>query len=534
MRQGKSDAGVDSLETLLGSLPSSDLAAKTLFELGMGLVALDRHREAISRFRELLLTYPAFERHVAVRRLLADTHLALGEYGEAASLLRWLAELSGSGQEGDRARRHLARAYEQSGQLSEALAVYDEIIDAASVDSLALERALLLVKLSRVSEALEQLTAIAAGGEGGLAAVAARHGADLLFEKGRFKEAYELYGALIAEGDADLVGRGVICLWRLGRDAEAENAASRFGKRFGKRSGWHVLFQIEQGRFLIRKGEFDRANKLLGDVADKTADREAVELAVSSQILEPMIEEPHATAAYWVSTCLWEANLAAPTEEGLHKALAAQTAFLTTHSDNSFVAAVQLRLGRFHLGHKRHLPAAGAFRAVLDHGSRAQKEEAIWLLLRAYLGGNLYDPAYRTALRMEREFPKHPEVNALQLEIGYILSQMGQYSRAIGHFEGVLEWAAGEAAAEARYYIGEAFQHMGEYRTAIRKFYDVSYRGADASSNWITAADFQRAQCHEVLGENDTAIGVYEKIIEQNGINSPYGKEARKRIDDLN
>ena len=74
---------------------------------------------------------------------------------------------------------------------------------------------------------------------------------------------------------------------------------------------------------------------------------------------------------------------------------------------------------------------------------------------------------------------------------------------------------------------------MGEYRKAIQAYYKVSYHGSQGLSMWITSADFQRARCHESLGEHATAMTIYERITRREGGQSPQGQIARERINAL-
>ena len=74
---------------------------------------------------------------------------------------------------------------------------------------------------------------------------------------------------------------------------------------------------------------------------------------------------------------------------------------------------------------------------------------------------------------------------------------------------------------------------MGEYRKAIQAYYKVSYHGSEGLSMWITSADFQRARCHESLGEDATAMTIYERIARREGGQSPQGQLARERIEIL-
>ena len=96
-----------------------------------------------------------------------------------------------------------------------------------------------------------------------------------------------------------------------------------------------------------------------------------------------------------------------------------------------------------------------------------------------------------------------------------------------------MEWAEGNDAAEARFYIGEAYRNRGDYSQAILAYYKVSYHGADASTNWIVSADLKRSECNVEFGEVATARSIYEKIIRAVGANSAFGRFARERIDAL-
>ena len=537
VQQGEVDRGVDSLETLLGDMPSSPVVAEALFALGQALIAQERHDQAVGRFREILMAYPSFIQRRTVLRKLADTHFLLGEVATAVKLYRQVAEWPGSEDESYAIRCRLAESHSRLGQHREALETYDKLLSmgAAEADSIDFERGRTLVRLKQVDEALRVFTRLSGLGESPVSDRARRHGADLLFEQSRYAEAHDMYSPLVADGDRRVFGRNVICLWRLDRVDGAENAGGAFVKRYGRDSLWPSLFRLEEGRHYLRGGIYEKAEEIFAKLERETTEGEKPkEFEDESALLAPAAEDIAAAAAYFAATARWEANKSQPSEKGLAKALKAQMDFLDSYPDNPFAARTYLRRGEFHYTHKRYLRAAGDFKRVLeDGGTKQEKERAIWMLLAAYTKSNAYDNAYRTALRLTMEFPDHSQTNAVQLEIGYILSQMGQYTSAITHLEGVLEWASGDQAAEARYLIGEAYQNKGEYRTAIKRYYDVSYHSTDASSQWITNADYKRATCHEALGEFTTAISIYEKIIRQNGSDSSYGKAARKAIDSL-
>ena len=537
VRAGEVDRGVDSLETLLRDMPSSPLTGEALFALGQALISQGKHLQAAGRFREILLAYPSFSRRRTVLESLADTHALLGEHAEAVDLYRQLAEWPSSADESNAIRLRLAESHRRLDEHREALQIYDDLLSmgVAEADSIEFERALTLVRLKEIDEALRAFTRLSGSGESPASDRARRHAADLLFERVRYAEAHDMYVPLVVGGDQQVAGRNVICLWRLDRIDRAEKAGDAFVKRFGRDSLWPFLFWLEEGRHHLRFRAYKKAREIFAKLEKETAeDTKPKEFDDDGDLLALVAADIAASAAYFAATAQWEADRSEPSVEGLAGALKAQSVFLEKYAENPFAADVNLRLGEFHYTFKRYLPAAGAFRHVLDGpGSKQQKETAIWMLVRAYTQSKAYDDAHRTALRLTRQFPDHPQMNAVQLEIGYILSQMGQYARAVAHFEGVLQWAAGDDAAEARYRIGEAYQNIGEYRTAIKRFYDVSYRSSDASTQWITTADYQRARCHESLGEFTTAVSIYERIIRQNGSDSSYGKQATAAITSL-
>ena len=121
----------------------------------------------------------------------------------------------------------------------------------------------------------------------------------------------------------------------------------------------------------------------------------------------------------------------------------------------------------------------------------------------------------------------------LELQIPYIPTRISKNLEQ--------QFLTSNDASEARFYVGESYQNLGDYRKAIEAFYKVSYHGANGSSQWITSADFQRAKCHESLSEYPTAIAIYKRITQREGGSTPQGEMAneqvrilRRRLDKLN
>jgi len=397
LAQGRADAAVDSLRGLLRDLRDANLQPRVLHVLGRALLQRGDAREAVVRFQELLLAFPSYEGRRTAQTQLADTHFGLGEYALAAELYRQLYTSDPLADPTGSLRRRLAESRHHQGQYSAALDLYTTLLEElpaeAAADSMRYARGQLLIALERPDEALEVLAEIARRGNAGpMAAVARRQRADLLFSLGRFDEAYADYEPLLAQPEvtAGAYGRAVLSLYQLQRPKNAGAAIKQFRKRYGKNSPWLPLFRLQEGEYLLRQRQWDKALKAFGDVADDApaaaANEDSTLLSLRDPHLRQLAADPATAAAYLSATARWEQNAAAPTEEGSLRAMEAQTAFLAEHADSPFAAPVYLRLGNYHYSLGRYMPAAGSYRRVVDgNATLPQRQEAPWQLLQCYV-----------------------------------------------------------------------------------------------------------------------------------------------------
>ena len=536
VRLGETAAAVDSLKALLGDLSGSSLIPEVLFELGQALMAESRIVEGAARFEELLLAYPGFPERREVQIALASAYLELGSYPAAISALQQLEESEPRGELGAVIRRQLARAYERNGDYQASLGLYERLLSthasASYADSMRLAKARLLRQLNRMEEAVALFEKLRRSSIAGVASAASRAAGDHHFAAGRFDRAFAAYQA----GQGITVdGLRAVCLYKLGRVDAAKKIADSVLDQVPKGDPWYWILTLEAGRHYLRVHNYGKALKIFRGAEKQAENTSAVRrgFEIPDEELVKVVENPAAAASYFVVTALWEQNLREPTEERAARSLEAQVQFSRMHGDSAFGANVHLRLGHYNRGVlKQLLPAAGAFRRVVEGaGSDTQKQEAFWSLLLCYRDLFEWDDAHRIARRLLEQYPDHPRANAVHLEIGYILKERGQYSEAIDYLEGVLEWAQGDEAAQARYFIGESFQGMGRYRDAIENYYRVSFYGSGVFAGWINNADFKRAQCHEELDELAQAASIYERIIRREGGDSEYGKIAREGLE---
>ena len=538
-RYGNTPVAIDSLEVLLADLAGGgSLVPRVLLELGQALLAENKIVLAAARFQELLLAFPFFSERQEVQIALASARYKLGDFPGTIKLLSQAQESNSRGPYTERIRRHLAIAYESNGEKESALELYEKILadwpSATYSDSMRLARARLLQQLGHSDNAIEQFEELLDGKNVVISTIAAKAAGDLHFLKERYDRALKNYAATAAQNEISMEGRQAICLFRMGRIDDAKRTADVVLNRLPDNNPWNWILAIENGRHFLRTHQYEKALKIFRRVEKQGQKSEsaAMEDTLPEKELIQMANDPKTAGSYYLSTALWKQNLQEPTEERTARALDSQINFVKKHGNSLFGAAVHLRLGHYYRGVVNQLlPAAGAFRHVIDgNGSIDQKHEAFWFLLQCYKNLSEWDESYRIARRLLAEYPNHPKAHLVHLEIGYILKERGQYSQAIEYLESVLEWAQGDIAAQARYYIGESFQEMGQYRDAIERYYRVSFHGSGAYTGWINSADFKRAQCHEELGEFEQAANIYDRIIRREGKESEFGKIANKGL----
>ena len=524
VQKGQHRAAADLLERILRDYPDSPLTAPVLFELGHIRLAQERIQEAIARLQELRWGYPAFPQRRAAQKLLGDTYFQLGQYAAAIELYLPLVSNSTISDGRGPILRRIGRAYHHLDRYGEAMETYRQILaeepNPAGLDSIYFAQAVLQLRLGQEEEALRLFRKVGQEfASSGLAAEASARAGHIAFAQQQYKQAYQLYQPLLKQSEDILIhGQAVLALFRLKRIEEGRKAAKQFAKRFKEETAWRQHFLIEEGKYYLQAGNHKKAYEKFQEV-----------------------EEQGGTwaddGAYWMAITLWQRNRASPSEEGAAYALEAISRFVRQYPTSPQTVDAYLRLGDYHFSLRNFLQAAGAYKHALDAPeiSGEQTQDALWKLLKSYQNAHEYEAAHQVANQLLSQYPEYPKAVEVQLELGIILKNKGQYAQAIEQLDDLLsqQLLDGNGASEARFYIGESYQNMGEYRKAIQAYYKVSYHGAEGLSMWITSADFQRARCHESLGEDATAMTIYERIARREGGQSPQGQLARERIETL-
>jgi len=426
----------------------------------------------------------------------------------------------------------LARTYHLLGNYPAAQKIYQNLLEnsteSVAKDSITFEQAILLLKLGDEEKAIKQFLKISDRFPGSpLGQQGQARAGHISFSMNDYEKSLHIYGSIITNhgsNDSLVYGQYALALFRTENVAAALKAAKDFTQRFDK--SWQPRFELEAADYYKKTNQYKKALKTYKKV---------------EQANSPLASE----AAYNAVMLLWNRNKMDPSEEGAAQAIESLNRFVKNYPNSEQISAIYLHIAKYQYSLRNYLQAAGAYKQVIKAPKATSNlvEEAIWLLLKSYLAAHEYESAHQVANQILKDFPDHSHLPDVRLELGVILKEKGQYREAIRHFASLLEqqFLTPNDASEARFYVGESYQNLGDYRKAIEAFYKVSYHGADGSSQWITSADFQRAKCHESLSEYPTAIAIYERIIQREGGSTPQGEMAneqvqilRQRLDKLN
>lgn len=96
-------------------------------------------------------------------------------------------------------------------------------------------------------------------------------------------------------------------------------------------------------------------------------------------------------------------------------------------------------------------------------------------------------------------------------EQGWAKQNLGKADEALKLYEAVTDATGAEAAARARFMIGEIYFERREHDRAIKEFFKVA--NAYSYPQWQAAAEYEAGRCFEVLGKLDQAKQSYQEVV---------------------
>lgn len=502
-------AAEETLRDFLFEFPRSDMESHARYQLGRILLDRGFPRSAADDLTELLAGPAPPELARSARDLLAESYFRAADYRRAIDVDAGLLSLGPDGP----VMARLARSYMANGQPAEAIetckALLDAFPNAAYADSFAYARAQLLAELERHADAALAFKAFPKQyPQSPLRAEAGKTLAALLFETEDYQGAHAALAQVPADArDASVAAREVLSLYRLKRVQEAKKASGGFKKAYPNNRDWIARFQIEEGRYYQRAGNFKKARQIFeGVVRNHPGGRAAAE-----------------AAWYRVRTLKREGP-----KEAYREALAA---FVKTRSGSSHWPAAALELADILFDSGDYERASRAYRNVLAAGlSPEETPKVLSRLMKVHRRLKLFDTSIAYANRLIQEFPGHPLAAEISIDIGVMLFDNKQYMQAIARLTPLLKTATENDWSAIQHTIAQSHFALGDFESAIREYLKLQYQ-FQGDPRWRANANYGLADCYEAQGNFPEAIRELKAIQRREGAASDLGLQAGKRIE---
>jgi TolA-binding protein len=141
-----------------------------------------------------------------------------------------------------------------------------------------------------------------------------------------------------------------------------------------------------------------------------------------------------------------------------------------------------------------------------------------------------WDDALETARNIAIQFPNFDQQYEVDYLIGRGLAAQADFAAARESYGKVIanpRAATTETAAMAQWMIGETFFHQEKYAAALAEYLRVEDRYA--FPRWQGASLLQAGKCHESLGQWQSAVAVYQRLLKTYP-SSEFSGEAGERL----
>jgi len=204
------------------------------------------------------------------------------------------------------------------------------------------------------------------------------------------------------------------------------------------------------------------------------------------------------------------------------------------YPESNILPEVYLAIADIFYSAQQYTDAIEYYKKTIDiPKSNDSRETAYSGLIRSYEEAGLLEPALSTAQLFSEKYPYSEIIFNVKMKIGSLLMNIGDYEKAVEHWEALLPYADSESTAEILFWRGEGYFNTGDYSRAIAEYLKVSYLGKPTKLDWSASAWWKAGNAYEELGDYEKSAILYRKIISEKGALSNFGRFAQQRIDTL-
>ncbi len=509
---GRGEEAARQFRQVMESPDSGEVAVAARY----AMAELQRKQRRYSAARELYqayaAAYPATRRGQRSLLLAGDMALYGGDADGAAAIYRSLLQRYPNGVYADDAQYRLATAQMRRGRREDARKRFVHLADPATNSRYAGRSLLKLSELeseaghdSLAVEALSRLNEIdpKLAEQEQVPLKLAR----LELERGRPESALRWLGRLPDDAvDAEVLALRVQALAQAGKVKKAREALGRLDDGFP-----------DAGRF---------AAAARCDLADAERQAHQIEAALEDYQRveqEPVTTELRARALYGIGMTRlqqehWDearASFAAAAKAAPHSDWAARALFK--------VANLAARAGDDE-------QARNAYQQLVDdfpgHPLQAKAMKGLAVSWRRL---DRYDKAVEVYHRLLEEHPDFPGAEQILSDIAYCYHELGKYELSIAAYQRVLPLLGEEDQAYAQFWIADSLEKLSRLDEAAAAYLKIPYLYPKSGQLPVTA-QLKAARVYQRMGDVDSAVRLYRKVIDRYGPGSQWGAEAQRRL----
>ncbi len=340
--------------------------------------------------------------------------------------------------------------------------------------------------------------------------------ADNRFKNGEYSSSLEQYKELLAtsvdpEEQRVLERKKIICMIRLGNVSAAQVAEAQFDKDYKNVDEDLAEIEYELGNHYLGKKYFEGAEKIFKRVKDK---------------YKKTRFGPY--GAYGLGKLKIITNL---TDDGLE----ILTEIIDKYPESDVLPNLYLTLGDFYYKNKLFNNALSAFQHCLELNPKSSVDLTVRrYLIKLYTESGINDAALLAIRAYLDKYPNAEDSFNKKIQLGLNLMNLYEYDRAIDQFRSLLPLANNEKEAEIRFYIAKCYSSKGQFRKSISEFFKVPYYTKPTKLPWHVTAEYEAAIAYMKLQEWDPAKSILEKIVDQEGLESVFGRTAMNKIQEIN
>jgi|GEM_PF-2243459 len=343
---------------------------------------------------------------------------------------------------------------------------------------------------------------------------------DILFSQDRCEDALKYYSkasnSQLSELEKAYVhAREIICLYKLGQIAAADEQYREYKKQFKDERTKQAEIQLEKGDYLLKEKIFDQAEKVFEDTRSNFKN--------TSEGIR---------AEYLLGKLYFILNKD-------EDALEILTDLIKKYPNNRILPEVYMTLGNYYyLQAKQIENALLAYKNAIEQKNITEQNLKIGMhnLIKCYADLQLWDKAIALSRDFLNKFPLSEDAFEKKIQIGYYYYRLNEYDYAIQLFKKILPEADIDNEPRIQFWIGECYFGKGLFQQAISEYLKIVYfsKPAKLLSQYKVTAQYQAAISYTKLGKLENAKQLFQRIITEQGAESVFGKAAKEKMEEIN